>query len=152
MSSRTIIDYHAPFDRGLRQASFCLHRDDATFLENSLQRSSWKKSQEKIASWEIRRVEVFSRTCRLLDWLFVRFSPRAGGICQPKLCIKPGLSTMELQCINAGFRCFISGCSYLFEVQNEVHNNSSLEIYYQVCTKWDIVGFLVPSVNSSNHL
>ena len=24
------------------------------------------------------------------------------------------------------------GCSYLFEVQNEVHNNSSLEIYYQV--------------------
>jgi len=24
-----------------------------------------------------------------------------------------------------------SGCSYLFEVQNEVHNNSSLEIYYQ---------------------
>ena len=25
-----------------------------------------------------------------------------------------------------------SGCSYLYEVQNEVHNNSSLEIYYQV--------------------
>lgn len=24
-----------------------------------------------------------------------------------------------------------SGCSYLYEVQNEVHNNSSLEIYYQ---------------------
>ena len=24
------------------------------------------------------------------------------------------------------------GCSYLYEVQNEVHNNSSLEIYYQV--------------------
>ena len=29
--------------------------------------------------------------------------------------------------------CFCPlGCSYLFEVQNEVHNNSSLEIYYQV--------------------
>lgn len=27
------------------------------------------------------------------------------------------------------------GCSYLFEMENEVHNNSSVEIYYQVSEK-----------------
>ena len=27
------------------------------------------------------------------------------------------------------------GCSYLFEMENEVHNNSSVEIYYQVSKK-----------------
>ena len=26
----------------------------------------------------------------------------------------------------------VLGCSYLFEMENEVHNNSSVEIYYQV--------------------
>ena len=30
------------------------------------------------------------------------------------------------------------GCSYLYEVQNEVHNNSSLEIYYQVSSAYRI--------------
>lgn len=27
---------------------------------------------------------------------------------------------------------FSVGCSYLYEVENEVHSNSSVEIYYQV--------------------
>ena len=36
----------------------------------------------------------------------------------------------------AYFRCSVlSGCSYLFEMENEVHNNSSVEIYYQVSKK-----------------
>ena len=60
MSSRTIIDYHAPFDRGLRQASFCLHRDDAIFWKIPCNAAVEKNLRKKLPAEKFEELK-FSR-------------------------------------------------------------------------------------------
>lgn len=75
---------------------------------------------------------VCTRTCRRAVAALVR--PRNMKIVYQRL----------LYTCKTCYHSFL-GCSYLFEVQNEVHNNSSLEIYYQVCT-WGHALLVVCSV------